>query len=97
MNSIEFYFDIPEEYKGKVIELPDHPELEKYQNYDAKIKIPTDARYLMLMQIGLCDPTISFYDKDGCPLGGGYENYIFINSLEKRIGMIFGKVERIPC
>ncbi len=97
MDPIEFYYKIPKECRGKVIELPKHSELKSFKNHNKKINVPKNAYYLILMQIGIVGPTIMYLDKEGLPVYGGFEKFPFgINALEKRIGLIFKKVDDVP-
>jgi len=96
MSSKEFYYNIPKEQRGKIIELPRHQELELYENQDKRISIPKNAYYLILMQTGILNPTIMFLDKDEIPTSEqDYGHHLFTSALEKRLGLIFEKVNYI--
>lgn len=96
MDARELYYEIPKEHRDKIIELPKNLKLEKYENYNKRLHIPEDACYLILMQIGILDPTIMFLDKDKCPTTSqNYGIHLFTNALEKRIGLIFEKVNNL--
>ena len=99
MDSKEFYYKIPEDNRGKVVYLPKHPELESYENHNVRLCVPRDASYLMLTQIGLFDSTMAYFDKDMHFATGNGLNlgpYMFIGALEKRLGLIFEKMDNLP-
>lgn len=97
MDTKEFYYKLPKRYRGKIVQLPKHPELKAYENHDINLRVPIDANYLILTQIGILNPTISYYDENGYPTApADFGNHIFTDVLEKKLGLIFERVENVP-
>ena len=96
MDPIEFFYKIPVKHIGKIIDIPKHPGLKSYLNYDQDILVPKDAEYAILRQIGLCSPSIMWLDKEEYPVVGGHEKFIFgAENLAKRLDLALEKVDSI--
>ena len=96
MEPIEFYYKVSEEQKGEIIDIPKHPGLASYLNYDQDILVPKDAEYAILRQIGLYSPSIMWLDKEEYPVEGGYEKFLFgVKSFAKRLDLALEKVDSI--
>ena len=96
MDTIEFYYKISEGQKGEIIDIPKHPGLKSYLNYDQDILVPKDAEYAILRQIGLYPPSIMWLDKEEYPVVGGHEKFIFgAENLAKRLDLALEKVDSI--
>ena len=96
MEPIEFYYKVSEGQKGEIIKLPKHPGLVLYLNYDQDIRVPKDAEYATLKQIGRHLPTISWSDEAGHTVVGGYEKFKFgVKDIAKRLKLALEKVDSI--